>query len=74
MSFQALPNIIFHRELAGVIVVAVVGVALVALVPAKQPVERASAVVAYALLWSQSLMFRLSCAVSSVFSGSPSYG
>ncbi len=46
MSFQALPNIIFHRELAGVIVLAVVGVVLVALAPAKQSVERSSAVVA----------------------------
>jgi len=39
-------NVIERRELAGVVVLAVVGVVLVAPAPAKQPVEKASAVVA----------------------------
>lgn len=46
MAAQEYQNVIERRELVGVVVFAIVGVALVALVPAKQPVERASAVVA----------------------------
>jgi len=37
-------NVIERRELAGVVVFAIVGLVLVALAPAKQPVDRASAV------------------------------
>ena len=44
MTAQEYRNVIERRELAGVVVFAVVGVALVAMAPAKQPVERASAV------------------------------
>jgi hypothetical protein len=46
MAAQEYRNVIERRELAGVVVFAVVGVVLVALVPAKQRVERSSAVVA----------------------------
>src|ERR1700756_4066959 len=46
MSFQALLNMIARRELIGSAVFAVIGIALVALAPAKKSVERASAVVA----------------------------
>jgi len=46
MSFQALLNMIARRELIGSAVFAVIGVALVALAPAKKSVERASAVMA----------------------------
>ena len=44
MAAQEYRNVIERRELAGVVVFAIVGVALVALTPAKQPVERASTV------------------------------
>jgi hypothetical protein len=47
MSFQALLNMIARRELIGSAVFTIVGVALVALAPAKQPVERAAGIVAY---------------------------
>jgi hypothetical protein len=43
---QEYRNVIQHQELAGVVVFAVVGVVLVALAPAKQSVEKPSAVVA----------------------------
>jgi hypothetical protein len=43
---QEYRNVIERRELAGVVVFAVVGVVLVALAPTKQPVERVSPVVA----------------------------
>jgi hypothetical protein len=46
MSFQALLNMIARRELIGSVVFAVIGIALVALAPAKKSVERASAVMA----------------------------
>ena len=46
MSFQALLNMIARRELIGSAVFAVIGIALVALAPAKNSVERASAVMA----------------------------
>ena len=46
MSFQALLNMIAPRELIGSAVFAVIGIALVALAPAKKSVERASAVMA----------------------------
>jgi tryptophan-rich sensory protein len=46
MSLQALLNMIARRELTGSAVFAVIGIALVALAPAKQSVEKASAVVA----------------------------
>jgi hypothetical protein len=46
MSFQAFLNMISRRELIGSAVFAAIGVALIALAPAKQPVERASAVAA----------------------------
>jgi succinate-acetate transporter protein len=46
MAAQEYRNVIERRELAGVVVFAVVGVVLVALAPAKQPVQKASAVVA----------------------------
>jgi hypothetical protein len=48
MAAQECRNVIERRELAGVVVFAIVGVVLVALAPAKQPVERASAVGAWA--------------------------
>jgi len=44
MAAQEYRNVIERRELAGVVLFAVVGIVLVALVPTKQPVERASAV------------------------------
>jgi drug/metabolite transporter superfamily protein YnfA len=44
MSFQALLNMIARRELIGSAVFTLIGVALIALAPAKQPVEQASAV------------------------------
>jgi len=46
MGVQALLDLIARRELLGVATFVVIGVALLALAPAKQPVERASAVVA----------------------------
>ena len=46
MSLQALLNMIARRELIGSAVFAVIGIALVALAPAKKSVERASAVMA----------------------------
>ena len=46
MSFQAFRNLIAHGELIGSAVLVVIGVTLLALAPAKQPVERPSAVVA----------------------------
>jgi len=46
MAAQEYRNVIERRELAGVVVFAIVGVVLVALTPAKQSVEKTSAVVA----------------------------
>ena len=46
MAAQEYLNVIERRELAGVVVFAIVGVVLVALAPAKKSVERASAVMA----------------------------
>jgi len=46
MSFQAFRNLIAHGELIGSAALVVIGVTLLALAPAKQPVERPSAVVA----------------------------
>src|ERR1700756_2963439 len=46
MSFQALLNMIARRELIGSAVFAVIGIALIALAPAKKPVERAAVVTA----------------------------
>jgi hypothetical protein len=46
MSFQALLNMIARRELIGSAVFAMIGIALIALAPAKKSVERASAVMA----------------------------
>jgi hypothetical protein len=46
MALQEYRNVIEHRELAGVVVFAIVGGVLVALAPRKQSVEKASAVVA----------------------------
>jgi len=46
MGVQAYLNLIARRELFGVATFFVIGVALIALAPAKQPVERASAVAA----------------------------
>ena len=46
MAAQEYRNVIERRELVGVVVFAIVGVALVALAPAKQAVERTSTVVA----------------------------
>jgi succinate-acetate transporter protein len=43
MAAQEYRNVIERRELVGVVVFAIVGVALIALAPAKQPVERVSA-------------------------------
>ncbi len=42
MGFQALRNMVARGELIGVAVLAVIGVALIALAPAKQPTEPAS--------------------------------
>jgi succinate-acetate transporter protein len=46
MAVQEYRHVIERRELAGVVVFAIVGVVLVALAPAKQSVQKASAVVA----------------------------
>ena len=46
MAAQEDRNVIERRELAGVVVFAVVGVVLVALAPAKRSVEKASAITA----------------------------
>ena len=46
MAAQEYRNVIERRELAGVVVFAIVGVLLVALAPAKQSVERATTVAA----------------------------
>jgi succinate-acetate transporter protein len=46
MAVQEFRNVIERRELAGVILFAIVGVVLIALAPAKQSVERASTVAA----------------------------
>ena len=46
MVVQAYLNVIARRELFGVATFTVIGVALIALAPATQPVEKASAVVA----------------------------
>jgi hypothetical protein len=46
MGVQASLNLIARRELLGVAIFILIGVALVGLAPAKQPVHRASAVVA----------------------------
>ena len=45
MTAQEYRNVIERRELVGVVVFAIVGVALVAMAPAKQQVERVSATV-----------------------------
>ena len=45
MAAQEYRNVIERRELAGVVVFAIVGAVLIALTPAKQPVERAFGVV-----------------------------
>jgi drug/metabolite transporter superfamily protein YnfA len=45
MSSQAVLNLISRRELIGSAVLVIIGVALIALAPAKQPVEKASALV-----------------------------
>src|SRR5437016_5504240 len=44
MAAQEYRNVIERRELAGVVVFAIGGIVLVALTPAKQPVEQASTV------------------------------
>ena len=46
MAVQEYRNVIARQELVGVVVFAIVGAVLVAHAPAKQPVERASTVVA----------------------------
>jgi succinate-acetate transporter protein len=46
MAVQEYRNVIERQELAGVVVFAVVGIAQVATVPARQQVEKASAMVA----------------------------
>ena len=46
MGVQAYLNFIARRELLGVAIFIVIGVALIALAPARQPVERASTVAA----------------------------
>jgi succinate-acetate transporter protein len=46
MAVQEYLHVIERRELVGVVLFAIVGIVLVALAPAKQSVERASAVVA----------------------------
>lgn len=46
MAAQEYRNVIERRELVGVVLFAIVGVLLVALAPAKQPVERPSTVAA----------------------------
>jgi hypothetical protein len=45
MAAQEYLNVIERRELAGVVVFAIVGVVLIALAPAKPSVERVSAAV-----------------------------
>jgi drug/metabolite transporter superfamily protein YnfA len=45
MCSQAVLNLISRRELIGSAVLVIIGVALIALAPAKQPVEKASALV-----------------------------
>ena len=45
MGVQAFRNIVSHGELLGVAVLVIIGVALVALAPVKQPVERTSTAV-----------------------------
>jgi succinate-acetate transporter protein len=42
MAAQEYRNVIERRELAGVVLFAIVGIVLIALAPAKQPVEQAS--------------------------------
>jgi hypothetical protein len=54
MSFQALRNLIPRRELIGSVVFVTIGLALIVLARAKQPVERASAVVAQARISEES--------------------
>jgi hypothetical protein len=49
MAVQAFRNLIPRGELIGVAALIIIGVALIALAPAKQPVERSSAVVAQSL-------------------------
>jgi len=44
MSFQAFDNLIARRELIGSVVFIIIGVALIALAPTKQPTERTVAV------------------------------
>jgi succinate-acetate transporter protein len=46
MAAQEYRNVIERRELAGVVLFAIIGVVLVALAPTKQPIEEASAVTA----------------------------
>ena len=46
MGAQALRNLVAREELWGVAALAVIGVVLIVLAPAKQPIERASAVAA----------------------------
>jgi len=46
MAVQEYRNVIERQELAGVIVFAIVGIVLVALLPPRQSVEKASAVIA----------------------------
>lgn len=46
MAVQEYRHVIVRRELAGVVIFAIIGVVLVALAPAKQSVERASPVTA----------------------------
>jgi len=46
MSFQALLNMISRRELIGSAVFILIGIALIALAPAKRPAKRASTVAA----------------------------
>jgi hypothetical protein len=45
MAAQEYRNVIERRELAGVVVFAIVGIVLIALAPAKPSVERVSAAV-----------------------------
>jgi large-conductance mechanosensitive channel len=42
MSYQAFRNLVARGELIGSAVLVIIGVALIALAPAKQPVERTS--------------------------------
>ena len=46
MAVQAFRNLIPHRELLGVAVLVVIGVALIVLAPTKQSIERASTAIA----------------------------